>query len=276
MKRAGEESLSAQARKVRILLTNDDGIASPGLLALYRELRRIGEVIVVAPDGERSAVGHAITISEPLRVWPYERNGKPFGYAVAGTPADCVKIAFWALLKDQPKPSLVISGINLGSNTGINAIYSGTVSAATEGAILGVPSFAISLTTYENPDYGPAARFARYLARLVLRRGLPRGVYLNVNVPAVPADQIKGVAITSQGQAVYREQYQVRRDPRGRAYYWLTGTKIDLEHDESIDDGAILHNKISVTPIHYDLTNYAFIEELKRWKLSWGRGGHGE
>ncbi|MGQ9854811.1 MAG: 5'/3'-nucleotidase SurE, partial [Candidatus Oleimicrobiaceae bacterium] len=149
--------------------------------------------------------------------------------------------------------------------------YSGTVSAATEGAILGVPSFAISLTTYENPDYGSAARFARHLARIVLKRGLPRGVYLNVNVPAVPADEIKGVAITSQGQAVYREQYQMRRDPRGRAYYWLTGAKIDLERDESVDDGAILQNKISITPIHYDLTNYAFIEELKRWNIAWGR-----
>ncbi len=260
-----------QSKKPRILLTNDDGIASPGLQALYDELRKVGEVIVVAPDGERSAVGHAITISAPLRVWPYEKNGKAFGYAVAGTPADCVKIAFWALLKDQPKPELVVSGINLGSNTGINAIYSGTVSAATEGAILGVPSFAISLTTYENPDYGPAAKFARHLARIVLKRGLPRGVYLNVNVPAVPADEIKGVAITSQGQAVYREQYQMRRDPRGRAYYWLTGAKIDLERDESIDDGAILQNKISITPIHYDLTNYAFIEELKRWNIAWGR-----
>ncbi|MDZ7337853.1 MAG: 5'/3'-nucleotidase SurE [candidate division KSB1 bacterium] len=276
MEKATEKGPGVQARKVRILLTNDDGIASPGLYALYEELRRVGEVIVVAPDGERSAVGHAITISEPLRVWPYEKNGKVFGYAVAGTPADCVKIAFWALLKDQQKPSLVVSGINLGSNTGINAIYSGTVSAATEGAILGVPSFAISLTTYENPDYGPAARFARSLARLVLKKGLPKGVYLNVNVPAVPAEQIRGVVITSQGQAVYREQYQMRRDPRGRAYYWLTGTKIDLERDESVDDGAIQQNKVSVTPIHYDLTNYAFIEELKRWNITWSGRPHGE
>ncbi len=247
-----------------ILLTNDDGINAPGIQALHNELRKIGEVLVVAPAGEQSAVGHAITLSAPLRIWPYEKNGYRRAYAVDGTPADCVKVAYWVLLNEK-KPALVVSGINPGSNTGINAIYSGTVSAATEGTILGIPSFAISLATVRDPDFGFAAKFAGKLAKKVLEKGLPRGVYLNVNVPAVAEQDIKGVKTTVQGQAVYLERYEMRHDPHGKAYYWLTGDKIDVEEDENVDDRAIIQNHISITPIHYDLTHYAFLEELKGW-----------
>lgn len=252
---------------MRILVTNDDGISAPGLAALAAEMKKLGEVTVVAPASEMSAVGHAITLSDPLRVWPFQKNGKPFGYAVNGTPADCVKIACWALLKHQPKPDLLVSGINLGSNTGINTIYSGTVSAATEGAILRIPSFAISLATYEKPDFSFAAQFARKLGRIVVKRGLPQGIYLNVNVPAIPKEQIKGMAITRQGMALFEEKYEKRQDPHKRDYYWLTGKKVDIEKDPQVDDRAILNGKVSITPVHYDLTNYKFLDELLNWDL---------
>jgi len=252
---------------MRILLTNDDGIHAPGLAALATEMKKLGDVTIVAPATEMSAVGHAITLSDPLRVWPFQRDGKPFGCAVRGTPADCVKIAYWALFKNEPKPDLLVSGINLGSNTGINTIYSGTVSAATEGAILRIPSFAISLTTFVRPDFSVAARFARKLGRIVVKRGLPPNVYLNVNVPAIPADEIRGVTITRQGMALYEEKFEKRQDPHKRDYYWLTGTKVDIEKDAEVDDRAIIEGKISVTPVHYDLTHYQFLDELREWDL---------
>ena len=251
---------------LKILLTNDDGIAAPGLYALYKEMIKHGEVFVVAPDGEKSAVGHAITLSDPLRVSDYEKNDEFFGYAVNGTPADCVKIAFWAL---DIKPDIVISGINLGSNTGINIIYSGTVSAATEGMFLDVPAFAISLATFTDPDFEISAKFAGKLSKIVLENGLPKGTLLNVNVPSVKdKSEISGVKITRQGKAMYREEFHKRIDPHNRLYYWLSGQKIELETDTDIDDRAILNNEISITPIQFDLTNYSFLDELNGWNIS--------
>ena len=234
---------------------------------MYDAVCEVGHVTVVAPVSEMSAVGHAITIAVPLRVKPYNKNGSLFGYAVDGTPADCVKIAYSAILKEKEKPDLIISGINLGSNSGINAIYSGTVSAATEGAILGIPSFAISLATYHDPDFGLAAKFAQKLAGIVIEEGLPQGTYLNVNVPHVPEKDLKGIVVTRQGQAIFNDGYEMRRDPFGRNYYWLTGSKINIEEDECVDDRAILQNKISITPIHYDLTNYSFLDKLRTWNF---------
>jgi len=252
-------------KKPLFLITNDDGIQAPGLFALFKEIRKLGEVVVVAPNTERSAVGHAITISDPLRVLPYEKNGDFFGYAVKGTPADCVKIGYWAILKR--KPDAVISGINLGPNTGINTIYSGTVSAATEGALLGIPSFAVSLATYHHPDFRYAAKFSRKLAGQLLKRGLPQGVYLNVNVPSCPEREIQGVSVTRQGLALYREEYHRRTDPQGRIYYWLTGQKINKEKELDVDDGAVMAKRVAVTPVHFDLTQYEFLETLKSWRL---------
>jgi 5'-nucleotidase len=252
-------------KKPLFLLTNDDGIHAPGLHALAGEIKPLGDVVVVAPSTERSAVGHAITIADPLRVHEYERDGRFFGYAVKGTPADCVKIAVWAIL--DRKPDIVISGINLGPNTGINTIYSGTVSAATEGALLGIPSFAVSLATYHHPDFGYAAKFARKMAGILLIKGLPQGVYLNVNVPACPESAIRGVSITRQGLALYKEEFDRRTDPQGRVYYWLTGQKVNKEKETDVDDGAVMANMVSVTPVHYDLTQYAFLEQLNQWGL---------
>ena len=258
---------------MRILITNDDGINAPGLAALADAVSTIGETVIVAPATEMSAVGHAITLSDPLKVTEVKKNGAFFGHAVSGTPADCVKLAYWALLKEQPKPDMLISGINLGSNTGINTIYSGTVSAATEGAILGLPSFAISLTTFVNPDFSHAAKFAAKFARAFLSYACPPGVFFNINVPAVPYDQIKGIKMTQQGMATYEEHYHVRKDPFNRKYYWLTGEKKNVETDLNFDDAAINNNYISITPVHYNLTNFDSLEDLKKHdfneKIEW-------
>ncbi|MBN1479154.1 5'/3'-nucleotidase SurE [candidate division KSB1 bacterium] len=258
---------------MKVLLTNDDGITAPGLAALANAISKIADTAIVAPATEMSAVGHAITLSDPLKVTEAKKNGKFFGHSVSGTPADCVKIAYWALMKDQSKPDLLISGINLGSNTGINTIYSGTVSAATEGAILGIPSFAISLTTFVNPDFSAAAQFAAKFCDVFLSYALPRGVYLNINVPAVPYDQIKGIQITQQGMAAYEEQYHVREDPYNRKYYWLTGEKKNVEADLNIDDAAVNNNYISITPVHYNLTYFDILEDMRSYnfndKIGW-------
>ena len=252
---------------MRILLTNDDGINARGLAALAAEIEKIADVTIVAPDTEMSAVGHAITINDPLQIKKVKKNDSLFGYAVSGTPADCIKIAYWALLRDQPKPDLLISGINQGANTGINTIYSGTVSAATEGAILGIPAFAISLASYTDQDFSTAAAFARTLATQLRENTLPAGIYLNVNVPPVPKSEIQGIAITRQGRANWIDDYSVFESPQRRRYYWLTGTREEIEDDENVDDHAIEHNKISITPVHFDLTYYPFLDKLKNWKI---------
>ncbi len=254
---------------MRILVSNDDGIDAQGIYALTQELRQIGEVIVVAPDRQQSAVGHAITMQYPLRAIPFQKNGTLFGYAVKGTPADAVKLAVRCLLKDPV--DLLVSGINHGSNTAINILYSGTVSAATEGTILGIPSIAVSLTTYDEADFGPAARFARELAEMVHAKGLPTGTLLNVNVPAVPEENIRGVKITKQGRSSWDDTFDVRRDPANREYYWLTGKMNVTDTDPDTDQVAIRENFISVTPIHYDLTDQSMVEQLKQWGIR--RGG---
>jgi 5'-nucleotidase len=250
---------------LHILVSNDDGIDAPGIYALVRELRKIARVTVVAPDKQQSAVGHAITMNYPIRAIPFKKNEELFGYAVEGTPADAVKLAVRFLLKE--KPDLLISGINHGSNTAINIIYSGTVSAATEGMILGIPSIAVSLTTYGDPDFSYAARLASKLARLVGEKGLPEGTLLNVNVPAVPENEIKGILLTRQGKSCWDDTFDVRRDPANREYYWLTGKMNVTDTDLETDQIAIREKYVSVTPIHYDLTDRRMLEEMKSWGI---------
>jgi 5'-nucleotidase len=248
-----------------ILLTNDDGINARGLHALWREISRLGEVTIVAPDSERSAAGHAITLTEPLRAKKIYRDDSLYGYGVNGTPADAVKVAVKALL--DRTPDLVISGINLGPNTGTNVIYSGTVSAATEAAILGIKAIAVSLGTFVNPDYGPAARFSRSLAEKVLARENPSRLLLNVNVPPVAEGEIRGVKVTHQGIARFREVMEERVDLRGRPYYWLGGEMDKPSNDHGSDHTALLENYISVTPLHFNMTDYRLLPELEKWGL---------
>lgn len=250
---------------MRILLTNDDGIYAKGIEALYLSLARDHEVTVVAPETEQSAVGHAITWLHPLRVGSVYRNGGFFGYALDGTPADCVKIAVTELMK--PPPELVVSGINLGANVGVNVIYSGTVSAATEGAVLGIPSVAVSIDSFTTRDFSAATHFIPHLVRRIEEEGLPVGVSLNVNVPDVPAERVKGVKVTHQGIRQCVESYDQRMDPRNHVYYWLKNSAVKEDPHPSADSNAIAEHYISVTPIHFDLTHYPFLEKVKAWDL---------
>ena len=244
-----------------ILLTNDDGIYAPGLAALYRELRRLGEVMVVAPESEQSAVGHAISLNTPLRVKKAPLAGDGWGWAVSGTPADCVKIALAELL--PVFPDLVVSGINLGPNVGINVLYSGTVSAATEAAILGVEkALAVSLNTYKDADFATAARLTGKLLSRLQSQPLPH-MCLNINLPALPEEEIKGVRLTRQDTGPLVEHFDCRVDPRERRYYWLAEINERKDQDPGTDYGALQAGYISITPLHHDLTHYPSLNPLR-------------
>ncbi len=251
-----------------ILLTNDDGIYAPGLWALYQELRQLGEVSVVAPESEQSAVGHAISLTNPLRVKKVSLDGGVQGWAVSGTPADCVKIALSELLPESPQ--MVVSGLNLGPNVGINVLYSGTVSAATEASILGVRAMAVSLNSYKGEaDFAAAARLAREtVVRLRSWSGWKNGVCLNINLPALPPDRILGLKFTRQDVGPPVEHFQRRVDPREHVYYWLAEINERRPPDPETDYGALAAGFISVTPIHHDLTDYRTLEALKihKWQ----------
>ncbi|MDI6871637.1 MAG: 5'/3'-nucleotidase SurE [Bacillota bacterium] len=251
---------------MQILVTNDDGIWAPGIAALAEALRPLGEVVVFAPDRERSAIGHAITMHNPLRVEeiPFPVEGIQ-AYVVNGTPSDCVKLGAEAILPRPP--DLVVSGINLGPNLGTDVIYSGTVSGALEGVILGIPAVAVSLATYAEADFEVAGRFAAHLVRLVQKYGLPPDTLLNVNVPGLPLADLAGVKVTRLGTRRYRNVFDRRTDPRGKVYYWMAGEVLDLDDDPEADTVAISNNLISVTPLRYDLTHTGFLPELTRWPL---------
>jgi 5'-nucleotidase len=251
-------------RVPRILVTNDDGVESPGLHALARALAELGEVTVCAPEAEQSAVGHSITTRVPLRLKRVALEGIDRTYCVNGTPADSVKLAIGRLLTDGP-PDLVVSGINLGPNTATNVIYSGTVSAATEACIMGVPSFAISLATFVDPLWSTAAAVAERVAGAVLERGLPPRVLLNVNVPNRPPDRVRGVRLTRQGDSSFVDALEERRDPRGEPYYWLAGEYRMTDSDPTTDALALQEGWVSVTPLSLDLTAHHVLAEFSRW-----------
>ena len=252
-------------RRLSILLTNDDGIHAGGLRALRHALSPRHEVCVVAPEAEMSAVGHAITLATPLRVREIRRHGTLFGHAVSGTPADCVKIAVQEILARPP--DVVLSGINLGANVGVNVLYSGTVSAATEAAFLGLPAAALSLDTRRAPDYRFAARFSLELVDFLSSGILPGGTALNVNVPAVPAEEVRGVRLTRQGTARLEERFERRTDPRGNVYYWLAGEAFVENGRAETDSRALKEKWISITPIHCDLTHEEALRRLARGGL---------
>jgi 5'-nucleotidase len=249
---------------MRILLTNDDGIHAPGLYALWQELSRQHEVTVVAPDRERSAVSHSITLDKPLRIDEQRINGAIF-HAVTGKPADCVKLGLKLLFKKPP--DLVISGINRGSNTGINVIYSGTVAAAAEGMVSGIPSMAVSLCSFQAKDFTPAAIYIARIADEVASRPFPRWSILNVNIPNLPLDQIKGVKRTRMGKARFEEYFIQREDTKKRNYYWMDGEEVILQEDTQYDDASVQAGWISITPLKYDLTDDVLLEELHNWKI---------
>ena len=247
--------------KPRILIVNDDGIYSPGIQALSDAMATIGEVTIVAPDKEQSAKSHSITLTNPIRVKSVKLNNGLEGWAVDGTPVDCTKIALQVLLNQ--KPDLIISGINQGANLGYNLVYSGTISAAHEGAILGIPSAAISLDTLKGKNFSGSKYVAITIAKHLLNHALPKGTMLNVNVPNIAKKDLKGFLITKQGNQIFKDNFEKRIDPRGHQYFWINGEMIN--HDSSIDyDGkAISSGYVSITPINYNITNEPFLNDLR-------------
>ena len=245
---------------MHILLTNDDGFFAPGLQILYRvlSLNTNHKVSIVAPESQRSATGHAITLFEPLFLVKQELNNSQ-GYAVRGTPADCVKLALQGELV-SPKPDLVISGINQGPNLGTDVFYSGTVSAAMEAVLLGVPALAVSMASFTFQEFEPAAKFLIGLIKKITEAG-ERGL-ININFPALPEKEWRGVKVTKLGKAVYENVFETRIDPHGRTYYWQAGT-LAPDNENDTDLKAIQEGFISLTPVHSDLTDY---QRLTYWQ----------
>jgi 5'-nucleotidase len=248
---------------MKILVTNDDGIDSPGLHALAQALRVLGDVWVVAPDRERTAVAHALTLHKPLRLNRLQRHV----FSVNGTPSDCVNLALKKVLPAQP--ALIVSGINRGVNLGDDVTYSGTVSAALEGTILGIPSIAVSQESGRGGGtfrFDVAAAYAVRVARVVLIHGLPAETLVNVNVPDRPKSQVKGVKVTSLSRRWFHDPIVEKVDPHGRKYYWIAGTRVSWERRKDADHEAVRRGFVSVTPIHLDITNYGALDQLRQWE----------
>lgn len=250
---------------MKILLTNDDGIHFDGLWMLYRQLNRRHSVVVVAPDRERSAIGHAITLNRPLRAVQVEVNGGFNGFAVNGTPADCVKLGILELL-DTP-PDFVIAGINPGANVGANLNYSGTVAAAKEAALYGVAAIAVSMDGSETVHYDDAALFILQLTESIFEKGLPRGTFLNVNMPNMAVKETTGIRMSRQGQPLSFDYFDRRVDPRNRTYYWQGRETQRFDNHPNVDGTALDEKFISITPVKCDMTDYDVLEGLASWDL---------
>ncbi len=267
--------MSSSSDEPQILLCNDDGITATGIQALATALDGLGNLHVVAPESEQSAAGHAITVRDPVRAREVDftvPSGPIPAWAVSGTPTDAIKLACHELLDERP--DLVVSGINHGPNTAVNVLYSGTVSAATEAAILGIDAVAVSLCDWSSEDFAGAKRWSRRIVRRVLRSSLPRGVLLNVNVPAVPAEELEGVAVTRQARSKWEEGFDARTDPAGRPYFWLSGTFVDLDDGLETDTVAVEEGYVSVTPIQPDMTAHSALDDLRDW--DWADGEDAE
>lgn len=249
-----------------ILITNDDGATAPGIRNLIEAVKDLGKIVVVAPDKPQSGMGHAITIGSPLRLHPIHIYEGIEAYQCSGTPVDCVKLAVDKVL--HRKPDICLSGINHGANHSINVIYSGTMSAAVEAAIESIPSIGFSLLDYSiEADFSAARAYARKITQLVLSKKLDKHLVLNVNIPAVPETEIKGIKICRQAYAKYQEDFLERQDPHGRRYYWLTGEFLNFDKGRDTDVWALHNNYVSVVPVQFDLTNYVLKAKLeKSWK----------
>lgn len=255
-------TVSMKKNKPLILITNDDGISAPGLRALISVMAELGEIVVVAPDAPQSAMGHAITTNSTLYLNKISLEGDSFTeYSCSGTPVDCVKLAVNEILKR--KPDLCVSGVNHGSNSSINVIYSGTMSAAVEAGIEGIPAIGFSLLDYDwNANFEPIKTFIKKIVLEVLENGLPQGVVLNVNFPKLEEKDIKGIRICRQAKAFWAEKFDKRKTPQGRDYYWLAGEFINQDKGEDTDEWALENNYISVVPVQFDLTAHHAIQNL--------------
>lgn len=251
-----------------ILVTNDDGITAPGIRTLIEVMNTIGDVCVVAPDSPQSGMGHAITVNDTLycdRI-KVDKDAPQVEYSCSGTPADCVKLAVNEILKR--KPDLCVSGINHGSNSSINVIYSGTMSAAVEAGTQGIPSIGFSLLDYSlEANFEPVKKYVRRLAQQCLENGIPDGVVLNVNFPKLPEDKIKGLKVCRQANAYWIESFDKRVNPLGREYYWLTGEFINRDKGEDTDEWALKNGYASVVPVQFDLTAHHAIKDINLWNL---------
>ncbi|RJP61313.1 MAG: 5'/3'-nucleotidase SurE [Candidatus Auribacter fodinae] len=246
-----------------ILITNDDGLHAPGIKALYLALKQIATVTVVAPVTEQSGVSQKITFTEPLRVLQIETNGSGITYGIHGTPSDCVQLGVNAILESPP--DLIISGINQGANNALTTFHSGTAGAAREGALLGIPSIAVSLASHTSTDFSYASHIAVRTAQLILKYGLPQDTFLNINVPAKKKEEINGIRVTSLGMSRFRGKYKADNDHRGKGFYWMVGALINFDQDNPFSDTAALQdNAVSITPILLSQTNNAYIETLKQ------------
>lgn len=253
--------------KPLILVTNDDGITAPGIAALVEVMKPLGDVVVIAPDKPQSGMGHAITINSTLRINKVNIYNTKQEYSCTGTPVDCVKFGVNKML--HRKPDLCVSGINHGTNMSINVIYSGTMSAAVEGAIEGIPSIGFSLSDYRiDADFTAAKKIAKVVAENVLKNGLPAGVCLNVNIPRLDYDLIKGIKVCRQAKANWVERFDERHDPSGQPYYWLTGNfeNYDAEGKDT-DIWALENNYVSIVPTQFDMTAHQAIKEISKWSL---------
>lgn len=256
-------------KKPLILVTNDDGITAPGIRTLIEVMKEIGDVVVVAPDSPQSGMGHAITISDTLfcEQVTIKESYKHKEYSCSGTPADCVKIATQEIL--ERKPDLCVSGINHGSNSSINVIYSGTMSAAVEAGIEGIPAIGFSLLDYSlNADFEPARKYVKAIVKNTLKNGLPEGVVLNVNIPKLASGDIKGMKVCRQANAHWEEEFDKRRSPQGRDYYWLTGTFVNKDEGKDTDEQALADGYVSIVPVQFDLTAHHFLKELNNWEFN--------
>ncbi|MEM9000168.1 MAG: 5'/3'-nucleotidase SurE [Bacteroidota bacterium] len=255
--------------KPLILLTNDDGITAPGLRALIQYMKEIGEVIVVAPDSPQSGMGHAITIDNTLyskKVVIDTEKGAPSEYSCSGTPADCVKLALQEIL--AKRPDICVSGINHGSNSSINVIYSGTMSAAIEAGIEGIPAIGFSLCDYSwEADFKPAGRLIKKIVREALQHGIPKGIVLNVNIPKTKGEQPKGIKVCRQARANWKEQFDRRTSPTGKEYYWLSGEFELMDKGEDTDEHALSNGFVSIVPTQFDLTAHHAIQHINNWNL---------
>jgi len=248
------------------LVTNDDGIDSPALLPLKQALDRVAETLVFAPDHNWSASGHPKTMHKPLRADPVTLADGSQAFSSSGAPSDCVALALHGAI--ERKPDLIVSGINLGANLGYDVFYSGTVAAAVEGVVNGIQAIAFSLDSFEPAEnYTGPANFAARLVQYVTDQHLPADLFLNVNFPAVPWDEVKGVAVTRLGRRVYRDEVVSRTDPRGRPYYWIGGKPIGGVPDSGTDMWAVANGFVSITPVYLDMTAYQFREDLRRWNI---------
>ncbi len=247
-----------------ILVTNDDGVTAPGIAALVESMKSLGQVIVVAPDSPQSGMGHAITMNHPLRLEKVHIFEGVDAYQCSGTPADCVKLAVDKVM--HRRPDLLVSGINHGSNSSINVIYSGTMSAAMEGAIEGIKSIGFSLNDYNfDANFEASSHYAKLISKLTLEKGLPSGTLLNVNIPNLRPSEIKGLKVCRQARAKWIEEFDERIDPHKRKYYWLTGKFVNNDHGEDTDEWALANGFVSVVPTQYDLTAHHAIATLNTW-----------